>query len=103
MSSDLLVKSSANREPDHAGKTGGNVQRHGYADTRRQPSREVLEMQPEGAALTGKTVGVIQSRDAIREEAPNLSLKLFPKDGSSWVEFSRTQRPPAHYFPMCSA
>jgi hypothetical protein len=38
-------------------------------------------MQSEGTALTGKTVGMIESVDALRNEATNLTLKLTPQDG----------------------
>ena len=46
-----------------------------------KPAGKIEEMQSEGTALTGKTVGILQSADAIRNEATNLSLKLIPQDG----------------------
>jgi CubicO group peptidase (beta-lactamase class C family) len=48
------------------------------ADT---PAEKIEEMQSEGTGLTGKTVGIIQSADAIRNEATNLSVKLMTQDG----------------------
>lgn len=44
------------------------------------PAEKVEEMQSEGTALTGKTGGVVQSADAVRNQATNLSLKLVPQD-----------------------
>ena len=38
-------------------------------------------MQSEGTALTGRTVGTIESIDALRNKATNLALKLTPQDG----------------------
>ena len=44
-------------------------------------AEKVVEMQSEGTALTGKTVGIIQSTDAIRDEATDFSLKLTRENG----------------------
>ncbi len=45
------------------------------------PAQRIEEMQSEGAALTGKTVGTIDSTDAFRNAATNLALKLILQDG----------------------
>lgn len=44
-----------------------------------KPPEKIAEMQTEGPAFTGKTTGVIESPDAIRNEATMLSLKLTPQ------------------------
>jgi CubicO group peptidase (beta-lactamase class C family) len=44
-------------------------------------AQKMCEMHSEGAAFTGKTVGIIESPDAIRNEATNLSFKVIPQDG----------------------
>jgi CubicO group peptidase (beta-lactamase class C family) len=46
-----------------------------------KPAVTIGEMQSEGTALTGKTVGIIQSTDARRNEATDLSLKLTRENG----------------------
>jgi len=46
-----------------------------------KPAEKIAEMQSEGTALTGKTVGMIESVDALRNEATNLTLKLTLQDG----------------------
>ena len=56
-------------------------------------------MQSEGDAFTGKTVGVIQSRDAIRDEATNLSFKLFPHDGKLVGRILATAKNPGTLLP----
>ena len=38
-------------------------------------------MQSEGTVLTGRTVGTIESMDALRNEATDLTMKLTPQDG----------------------
>jgi CubicO group peptidase (beta-lactamase class C family) len=47
-----------------------------------KPAEKIEEMQSEGTALAGKTVGTIQSVDAIRNGATDLSLRLMPQDGT---------------------
>lgn len=47
-----------------------------------KPAEKIEEMQSEGTALAGKTVGTIQSVDAIRDGATDLSLKLMPQNGT---------------------
>jgi hypothetical protein len=46
-----------------------------------EPAEKLSEIRAEGAGFTGKAVAVIESPDAIRSEATNLSLKLMPHDG----------------------
>jgi CubicO group peptidase (beta-lactamase class C family) len=46
-----------------------------------EPAKKLAEIRAEGTALTGKAVEVIESPDAIRSEATNLSLKLIPQNG----------------------
>jgi len=46
-----------------------------------KPAEKIVEMQSEGTALTGRTVGTIESIDALRNKATNLALKLTPQDG----------------------
>jgi hypothetical protein len=46
-----------------------------------KPPERIGEMQSEGTALIGRTVGMIQSPDAIRNQATDLSLKLMHQDG----------------------
>jgi len=46
-----------------------------------KPAEKIVETQSEGSALTGRTVGRIESMDALRNEATNLALKLTPQDG----------------------
>jgi hypothetical protein len=43
---------------------------------------KILEMQSEGTALTGKSTGIIRSKDALRNEATNLALKVMPQEGA---------------------
>jgi hypothetical protein len=57
----------------HAGETGTLA----LAD---KPAEGIADMQSEGRALTGRTVGMIESADALRNEATNLTLKLTPQD-----------------------
>jgi hypothetical protein len=64
-----------------------------------KPAEKVVEMQSEGAALTGKTVGVIQSRDVIRDEATNLSLKLFPQERKLVGRILATAKAPGMLLP----
>ena len=45
-----------------------------------KPAEGIADMQSEGRALTGRTVGMIESADALRNEATNLTLKLTPQD-----------------------
>lgn len=44
-----------------------------------KPAEKIVDMQFGGKALTAKSVGVIESPDAIRNKATMLSLKLLPK------------------------
>ena len=46
-----------------------------------EPAAKLSDLRAEGTALTGKAVGVIESPDAIRREATNLSLKLMAHNG----------------------
>jgi CubicO group peptidase (beta-lactamase class C family) len=45
------------------------------------PAEKLSDLRAEGPAFTGKAAGVIESRDAIRTDATNLSLKLMPENG----------------------
>lgn len=45
-----------------------------------KPPEKITDAQSEGSAFTGKTVGAIESPDAIRNAATTLSLKLIPQD-----------------------
>ena len=42
---------------------------------------KLSDLRAEGTAFTAKAVGVIESPDAVRSEATNLSLKLIPQNG----------------------
>ena len=44
-------------------------------------AEKLSHLQAEGTAFTAKAVGLIESPDAIRSEATNLSLKLVPQNG----------------------
>ena len=46
-----------------------------------EPAEKLSDLWAEGTAFTGKAVGVIESPDAIRSQATNLSLKLVPQNG----------------------
>jgi hypothetical protein len=46
-----------------------------------EPEEKLGDLWAEGTAFTAKTVGVIESPDAIRGEATNLSLKLMAQNG----------------------
>jgi len=46
-----------------------------------EPAEKLSDIRTEGTAFTGKAVAVIESPDAIRSEATNLSLKLMPQNG----------------------
>jgi hypothetical protein len=46
-----------------------------------EPAEKLSEIRAEGTAFTGKAAAVIQSPDAIRSEATDLSLKLMPQNG----------------------
>jgi CubicO group peptidase (beta-lactamase class C family) len=46
-----------------------------------EPAEKLSDIRAEGTAFTGKAVAVIESPDAIRSEATNLSLKLMPQNG----------------------
>ncbi|MGO8790245.1 MAG: serine hydrolase domain-containing protein [Terriglobia bacterium] len=46
-----------------------------------EPAEKLSDIRAEGTAFTGKAVAVIESADAIRREATNLSLKLMPQNG----------------------
>jgi CubicO group peptidase (beta-lactamase class C family) len=46
-----------------------------------EPAEKLSDIRAEGTAFTGKAVAVIESPDAIRSEATNLSLKLLPQNG----------------------
>ena len=46
-----------------------------------KPAEKLNAIRAEGAAFTGKAVAVIESPDAIRSKATNLSLKLIPQNG----------------------
>jgi len=46
-----------------------------------EPAEKLTDIRAEGTAFTGKAVAVIESPDAIRSEATNLSLKLIPQNG----------------------
>ena len=45
------------------------------------PAEKLGDIRAEGTAFTGKAVGIIESSDALRREATNLSLKLMPQNG----------------------
>jgi CubicO group peptidase (beta-lactamase class C family) len=47
----------------------------------REPAEKLSDIRAEGTALTGKAVAVIESPDAIRTGAADLSLKLIPRNG----------------------
>jgi CubicO group peptidase (beta-lactamase class C family) len=47
----------------------------------RKPAEKLSDLRAEATAFTAKAVGVIESPDAIRSEATNLSLKLMPQNG----------------------
>jgi CubicO group peptidase (beta-lactamase class C family) len=47
----------------------------------REPAEKLTDIRAEGTAFTGKAVAMIESPDAIRSEATNLSLKLIPQNG----------------------
>ena len=46
-----------------------------------EPVKQLSDLRAEGTAFTGKGVGVIESSDAVQNEATNLSLKLIPQNG----------------------
>jgi CubicO group peptidase (beta-lactamase class C family) len=46
-----------------------------------EPAEKLSEIRAEGTAFTGKAAAVIESPDAIRSEATDLSLKLMPQNG----------------------
>jgi len=46
-----------------------------------KPAEKITEMQSEGMAFTGTSTGLIQSADAIRNEAKTLKIKLIPHEG----------------------
>jgi CubicO group peptidase (beta-lactamase class C family) len=46
-----------------------------------EPAEKLSDVRAEGTAFTGKAVAVIESPDAIRSEATNLSLKLISQSG----------------------
>jgi CubicO group peptidase (beta-lactamase class C family) len=46
----------------------------------REPAEKLSHIQVEGIAFTGKAVARIESPDAVRREATNLSLKLMPQN-----------------------
>ena len=47
----------------------------------RKPAEKLSELRAEGAAFTAKAVGTIESPDAVRSEATNLSIKLIAQNG----------------------
>ena len=46
-----------------------------------KPAEKITEIQADGNAITGNSMGVIDSPDAIRNQATTLTLKLMPHDG----------------------
>jgi CubicO group peptidase (beta-lactamase class C family) len=46
-----------------------------------KPAEKITEMQSEGVAFTGTSTGLIESADAIRNEARTLKIKLIPHEG----------------------
>jgi CubicO group peptidase (beta-lactamase class C family) len=46
-----------------------------------KPAEKITEMQSEGMAFTGTSVGLIESADAIRNQAKTLKIKLIPYEG----------------------
>jgi CubicO group peptidase (beta-lactamase class C family) len=47
----------------------------------REPAERLIDIRAEGTALTGKAVAVVESPDAIRTGAADLSLKIIPQKG----------------------
>jgi hypothetical protein len=60
---------------------------------------EISDMQTEGAAFAGKTVGIIESADAIRNEATMLALKLIPQNGKLIGRILATAKAPGTLLP----
>lgn len=46
-----------------------------------KPAEKITEMQSEGMAFTGTSTGLIESADAIRNQAETLKIKLIPYEG----------------------
>jgi CubicO group peptidase (beta-lactamase class C family) len=46
-----------------------------------KPVEKMIDMQTEGTAFTAKTVAMIESPDAVRNDATSLTLKLLPQGG----------------------
>jgi CubicO group peptidase (beta-lactamase class C family) len=64
-----------------------------------KPAEKISEMQAEGTAFTGNTAGVIESSDAIRNEATMLALKLMPQDGKLVGRILATAKTPGTLLP----
>jgi CubicO group peptidase (beta-lactamase class C family) len=62
-------------------------------------AQKIAEMQSDGTAFTGKMVGVIESADAIRNEATTLTLKLMPQDGKLVGRILATAKQPGTALP----
>lgn len=45
------------------------------------PATKLSDLRSEGTAVSAKAIGAIESTDAVRNEATNLSLKLMPQNG----------------------
>ena len=46
-----------------------------------KPAEKITELQSEGIAFTGTSTGLIESADAIRNQARTLKIKLIPHEG----------------------
>jgi hypothetical protein len=68
-----------------------------------KPTEKIVEMQAEGAALTGRAVGMIESIDALRNEATNLALKLTPQDGKLVGRILASAKEPGTLLPYVLA
>jgi CubicO group peptidase (beta-lactamase class C family) len=63
------------------------------------PWEKVTDMQSEGIAFTAKSAGVIESADAIRNEATTLALKLIAENGKLVGRILATARKPGTLLP----
>jgi hypothetical protein len=59
----------------------------------------IADIQSEGTAFTGKTVGMIESIEALRNDATNLSLKLTPQDRKLVGRILATAKNPGTLLP----